>query len=195
MFTIAVISGDVRIAPHNLHLDAVEAVTDEIQKAYCDKVVDNVGLAVTVYEIDSIEGGHVYPSEGAAHFLVTFRLVMFCPFLGEVLLGKLSKCDETGIYVSLGFFEDVHIPEHMLQVPSHYDEKEKVWVWKFDDNDMYMDLDEEIRFKVHSVRFPPRPPGDPPMISTASGKSGIFAPMQVEGNINGDGLGLVSWWS
>lgn len=59
----------------------------------------------------------------------------------------------------MDFFEDVLIPEHALQDPSFYDESERLWVWKFDGNDMYMDLQEPIRFRVQSVTFsaPPTP--------------------------------------
>ncbi|KAG0612551.1 hypothetical protein M758_6G036600 [Ceratodon purpureus] len=51
--------------------------------------------------------------------MVNFRLVMFRPFVGEVLIAKLKRCDKAGLYLSLGsFFEDRHIPEHLLQQPS-----------------------------------------------------------------------------
>lgn len=55
--------------------------------------------------------------------------------------------------MSLGFFDDVFIPEHALQEPSFFDDHEKLWVWKFEDSDMYMDLEEEVRFRVHAVKF------------------------------------------
>lgn len=102
--------------------------------------------------------------------------------------------------ISLGFFNDILIPEYALQEPSVYDETEKLWVWRYDDNDMYMDLDELVRFKVHSVRFNPTPTplqlqnatGDDKLLGTAARP---FAPMQIVGEINGDGLGLCSWWN
>ncbi len=59
----------------------------------------------------------------------------------------------TGIKITLGFFEDILVPEYALQDPSFFDDSEKLWVWKFDGNDMYMDLQEEVRFRVHSVKF------------------------------------------
>jgi DNA-directed RNA polymerase subunit E'/Rpb7 len=38
------------------------------------------------------EGGHVYPNDGAAYFKARFRLVIFRPFVGEVLVGTLTAC-------------------------------------------------------------------------------------------------------
>lgn len=103
---------------------------------------------------------------------------------------------------------------------------------------MYMDLQEEVRFRVHSVKFNSIPTpaqllamqgkqhlptivpqraagqrsqpvvtfrsdlgadvaslpaaGDDKLIGTAARP---FAPMEVIGDINGDGLGLSSWWA
>jgi DNA-directed RNA polymerase III subunit RPC8 len=77
---------------------------------------------------------------------VDFRLVMFRPFVGEVLIAKLKTCDKSGLYLSLGsFFDDIHIPEHLLQQPSTFDEDEKLWVWNYNGTPMYMDLDEDVR--------------------------------------------------
>lgn len=71
--------------------------------------------------------------------------------------------------VSLGFFEDIYVPEHALQDPSLFDDNEKLWMWKFDDNDMYMDLQEEVRFRVDSVKFLPLP--TPLQLQNATGNA------------------------
>ena len=56
-----------------------------------DKVVPKAGLVVCVYDILDIQGGFVYPSDGAAIYDVTFRLVVFLPFIGEVIVGRLAS--------------------------------------------------------------------------------------------------------
>lgn len=56
-----------------------------------DKVVPDVGLVITVYDIVDISGGFIYPSDGAAIFDVLFRLVVFVPFVGEVIVGRLIR--------------------------------------------------------------------------------------------------------
>lgn len=42
--------------------------------------------------VSCAEGGHVYPNDGAAYFKARFRLVVFRPFVGEVLVGTLTAC-------------------------------------------------------------------------------------------------------
>ncbi|XP_039792614.1 uncharacterized protein LOC120658406 isoform X1 [Panicum virgatum] len=63
------------------------------------------------------------------------------------------------------------------------------WMLKTEDEDeLYLDLDDEIRFLVSSTKYLPIPikqkEDDPP-----------FSPMQIVGSIKGDGLGLLAWWS
>ena len=60
---------------------------------------------------------------------------------------------QTGVAVTLGFFDDVVIPPEALQHPYRFDENEQVWVWEYpteegDHHDLYMDIGEEIRFMV-----------------------------------------------
>jgi len=92
------------------------------------------------------------------------------------------------------FYTSIH------QDPSFFDDSEKLWIWKFDGNDMYMDVGETVRVRVHSLRYntPPTPiqlqnaQGDDKLIGTALRP---FSPLEVVGDINGDGLGLLSWWA
>mmetsp|Transcript_20958 Transcript_20958/g.35134 ORF Transcript_20958/g.35134 Transcript_20958/m.35134 type:complete len:206 (+) Transcript_20958:438-1055(+) len=204
MFIISTISDShVRIVPENLAKSRAEAVSDAIEQIYVDKVFPDLGLCVSLYEIIKIEGGTVYHLDGAATFFVTFSLVVFRPFPGEIMTAKLSKCDSAGVKLSFGFFDDVSLPEHALQEPSTFDPKEKLWVWKVDGNEAFMDIGEEVRFRVVAVRFPEEPSqasllnadnqmeGAEPVLGSSQRP---FAPMIIEGDINADGLGCVSWW-
>ena len=58
-----------------------------------------------------------------------------------------------GLWVSLTFFDDVFVPAHSLQSPSVFNEEEKLWLWEFDDNKMYMDIDEPVKLRVKDVKF------------------------------------------
>jgi DNA-directed RNA polymerase subunit RpoE len=199
MFQIARLEDpNVKILPENLGKPRLTAITQVIEDLYVDKVVKDLGLVVTLYEIVSIEGGTVYPGEGSAHFHVVFKAVVFRPFVGEVLEGVLKKADRKGLYVHLGFFNDVFVPEHMLQEPSAFDEEEQLWVWNYQNSRMFMDLDEPVRFRCSSVRFPEQPrnakalDGNSPLLGRTY--EGNFAPMVIVGDVNADGLGLTSWW-
>lgn len=44
------------------------------------------------------------------------------------------------VAVTLGFFDDIFIPEASLQHPSRFDEGEQVWVWEYQGEDSKHDL-------------------------------------------------------
>ena len=189
---------NVKILPENLGKPRLEAITQEIESLYIDKVIKDLGLVITLYEIVSIEGGTVYPGEGSAHFKVEFRVVVFRPFNGEILEGTLKRADKTGLYVDIGFFSDIFVPEHLMQEPSVFDEDEQLWVWMYEDAKMFMDLEEPVRIRVQGIKFPDQPRTSDELVERTALEGatpdGTFAPMVVMADINADGLGLISWW-
>ncbi|CAL8463542.1 g3076 [Coccomyxa elongata] len=200
MFILSELEDKFRIEPAELGRPTIEAVTSVIEQQYVDKVVSDLGLVVTIYDILDIQGGSVYASEGAAHYTVKFRLVVFRPFDGEIFEGRLTKCDKTGLHISLEFFEDIFIPDHSLPSPSFFNEEEGLWFWKFEEQPMWLEVEDAIRLRVKSVKFRKAPNaqqlrnaseagGD--MLGTAANP---FAPMQIVGAVDEDGLGVVSWW-
>lgn len=100
-----------------------------LDRAYVDKVIPSLGLVVTLYDVVAIGPGLVHPSDGGAHHTVTFRVVVFRPFPGETLLGRVLAQDEhEGVRVSLGFFDDLIIPPHGFAENTAWDPTEKVRV-------------------------------------------------------------------
>ena len=147
------------------------------------------------------------------NFTVKFRLVVFRPFVGEVLIGKIRSCTEEGLSVSLAFFDDIFIPAHCLQSGSTFNTEERLWVWNYDGNELFMDLDEKIRFRVLAESFAEVAPvlKEALLASVANKLSGTSAlteadqkmalesvstvpPYKIIASVAEDGLGLLSWW-
>jgi DNA-directed RNA polymerase subunit RpoE len=151
MFILSRLSDNIRVQPSELSKPPLQSVTEVIQERYFDKVIPQLGLVVTLYDVLSIEGGFIHPNDGAAYFKVEFRVVVFRPFVGEVITGKLRTCSKEGLYISLGdFFDDVFVPEHALQEPSFFNDVEKLWLWKFDGKKGTADVD---GWTIGSVRL------------------------------------------
>ena len=60
MFILSEIEDDIRVEPRYLGLSPLEAVMAVIQRRYIDRVVPDLGLVVTIYDVGLIEGGFVY---------------------------------------------------------------------------------------------------------------------------------------
>ena len=90
------------------------------------------GLVISVYDILDAKDPIVHPAEGCCHQQLTFRVVVFKPFVGEILVGKLIESSEQGIKLSVKFFDDIFIPFYLLPKPSVFDHSTSTWIWKFD---------------------------------------------------------------
>ncbi|XP_021827445.1 DNA-directed RNA polymerase III subunit RPC8-like isoform X2 [Prunus avium] len=172
MFYLSRIEHTLRLPPHLLSLRLEDAVRGELEKLFLDKVIANLGLCISVHSIQSIKDGFILPNDGHPTFRVEFTLIMFRPFVGEIIVAKLKESTANGLLL---FAEDYR--------------DRVVWIWKFPDSDEELVIDgiDQIKFQVHSVNFPPIPIEQPE-------DSKPFAPMVVTGSIDFDGLGLVSWW-
>ncbi|KAG8227184.1 hypothetical protein J437_LFUL003390 [Ladona fulva] len=175
MFVLSEMKHVVRIPPHKFHMNLNDAIFEELNKKLANKVVLGVGLVVALRDLKKLEDSYVFPGDGASHTKVSFRCVVFRPFMEEILVGKIRSSSREGVVVTLGFFEDILIPPLSLQYPSRFDEVEQVWVWEYQTDggaedgsqdeggkhNLFMDPGESIRFRVTSETFSDTTPGLP----------------------------------
>ena len=57
----------------------------------------------------------------------------------------LVSCCSKGLKVDLGFFDDLLVPEYHFPAEYWFHSQDGLWVWKYEGNDMYLDLKETIR--------------------------------------------------
>eukprot|EP00916_Digyalum_oweni_P009460 GHVL01015946.1.p1 GENE.GHVL01015946.1~~GHVL01015946.1.p1 ORF type:complete len:174 (+),score=24.39 GHVL01015946.1:135-656(+) len=162
------------------------------------KVVHNVGLCIALWDIEKYERSFIYPGDGATHTIVHFRYVVFRPTVDEILVGKVKNCSKEGISVSMGFFDDIFIPEDNLPHPSKFSETEQMWAWKYEEHDLYIEIGHEIRFRVMEEKFVDTSPTGPEGITmeTTDPEPGPKrSPYTIVGTLAEQGLGLLSWWA
>jgi len=126
---------------------------------------------------------------------VIFRLIVFRPFKGEIILGKITSGTEQGIKIGVEFFNDILIPPSLLLDGARFDCTDQVWIWDNGEGAIfYFDLGEIVRFRVEAEEWHdqiPNAPGphDGSMITERKPPYSIVGSMQIAG------LGLVAWWS
>jgi len=204
MFILSEMENVTRILPEQFNVKLNDAIAVELNKKLANKVVLNVGLCIALYDIVKLQDSFIFPGDGASHTRVTFRYIVFRPFIEEILLGKIRTCSQEGVHVSLGFFDDIVIPPTALQHPSRFDETEQAWVWEYDTgdggkHDLFMDAGETIRFRVTAETFNetcPTQPNTKPLGLNAESADGAEnkVPYCLTGSINEPGLGLLTWW-
>lgn len=114
MFVLSRVSDIVKLAPSTFSIPTETALTSTINAKFSNRVVQDVGLCICLFDILHSSDGVVKAGDGCAYVTVEFRLVVFRPFIGEVLTGTIANCSPEGIKVTLGFFDDILIPKHLL---------------------------------------------------------------------------------
>lgn len=119
MFSLAKLEDLVRVKPEAFKLSRLEAIEDELNKKYGNKVVLTLGLALRVYDISSVSDPIVHACQDGSYqckgtvspYLVQFRVMLFKPEIGEVMTGEIKSGDaEIGLRINVDFFDDIYIP-------------------------------------------------------------------------------------
>lgn len=195
MFNLTSIEDIIRIEPSQFGKPVEKVLELEINRKYANRVVHNIGLCVCAYDIESHGDGLIKPGDGAVYVKTKFRIIVFRPFVGEVLVGWVSSCTEEGINVRTEFFDDIYIPKSLLFEKCEFvagEKGENAWIWKTSDYDLYIDINEKIRFRVEQEHFVEQHPRGPKQ--TEEELASCTAPYTIVGSCQIDGMGLVSWW-
>ncbi|CCH60109.1 hypothetical protein TBLA_0C03050 [Henningerozyma blattae CBS 6284] len=204
MFILSKISDLVRIPPDQFHRDSISAIMHQLNKRYANKIVPRIGLCVTIYDLLEVDQGQLKPGDGGSYINVTFRAIIFKPFVGEIITGWIAECTNEGIKVSLsGAFSDIFIPKNMLFEGCYFAPEDNAWVWPMDEETkLYFDINEKIRFRVEKEVFldvKPKSPKEKELEEQAQNdeeqpkveKPPAYALL---GSCQTDGMGLISWW-
>lgn len=224
MFILARLTDTIRVLQTRPGRNLRACIADEINIKYSNRVVNDLGLCISVRAIDSIGSPRFYTGSGGMFIKVVFRVIVFRPVKDEVILCRVMHEDETGIMASVGFFDHIFIPKAKLPNPSQFDKKDRLWVWAFEDEKFHIEIDGEIRVRVESIKFNDPKPGAQAAEQTATSVGGevkggaagsgtvggaasgaaeakktlsiseVQAPMLICATMNDDGLGPVDWW-
>jgi DNA-directed RNA polymerase III subunit RPC8 len=166
MYVLAEMKDIVHVKPWQFNQDLRIVIENELNLKFSNKVVYDLGLCIALFDILDIDDSYIFPGDGCSHTRVTFRYIVFRPFIDEILVGKVKSCSREGIHITMMFFDDIFIPSNNLQKPSRFDEREQLFVWQYDTgestHDLFIDIGEEIRFRVKDETFHDTTPNGPP---------------------------------
>ncbi|KAK4103177.1 hypothetical protein N658DRAFT_522549 [Parathielavia hyrcaniae] len=199
MFLLTKIADLVQIAPDDFRKQSYAAIEDNINNKYANKAVQKIGLCICLWDILWTSEGLIGQGDGMVNVNVEFRLVVFRPFKGEVIAARIADQSPEGINLVTNFFDDIFVPWTDLPDGSEFEPSEKLWVWKVDDQVMYFDNNEMVRFKVMAEEWHDQTPSKPvePVEGTEEQQPApinIKPPYKIMGSMNGPGLGVCLWW-
>lgn len=168
MFHLLEAKDKLRISPAEFDYGSV---MHQIDLKYSNKVISK-GLILSLWDILHYSDAVVHQGEGSIVLESKFRLLIFRPLINQIIIGKIKSNDSTGLYVTLGFFDDLFVPCAYLKENSTFDSQ--TWIWNFNGEKLYMDKGQEIRVKCVKTEFKEK--------------------FTVLASIADDGLGLSCWY-
>jgi DNA-directed RNA polymerase III subunit RPC8 len=149
MYVLVEMRDIIHVKPWQFDQDLKIVIEEELNKKLANKVIYQLGLCIALFDIVKMEDSYIFPGDGSSHTRVTFRFVVFRPFIDEILAGKVKSSSREGIHVGMSFFDDIFIPAANLPTPTRFDETEQLYIWQYDTgesiHDLYIDIGEELR--------------------------------------------------
>lgn len=191
MFILSKLADLVQIAPEDFSKRSIEAIEDNINAKYSNKVIQKIGLCISLYDVLWTSEGLIGHGTGLVNVNVEFRMIVFRPFKGEVMLGKIRSSTVNGINIRTDFFDEIFIPFSELPTEAEYNHSEQLWIWNFDGEPLFYDNHETVRFQVVDEEWHDQTPAGPP-----KGGEEVVAmpPYKIKGSMAREGLGVCLWW-
>ncbi|OJI97767.1 hypothetical protein ASPVEDRAFT_49718 [Aspergillus versicolor CBS 583.65] len=161
MFILTTISDLIQISPEDFSKYSSIAIEDNINEKYANKVIQKIGLCIGFYDLLESSDGLIGHGNGLVNVNVKFRLIVFRPFRGEIVLGKISSATEHGIKVGVEFFNDILVPPDLLLDGARFDYQDQVWIWENEEGTFYFDVGEVVRFRVEMEEWHDQIPNAP----------------------------------
>lgn len=114
MFYKVKVKDHIRVPPNLFHLAPEKALVERIRKKYSGYSSQELGIVVSVLDLEEVGDGAVIAGDGASYYEVTFELATFKPELNEVVLGRVRDVAEFGAFMNIGPIDGmIHISQTM----------------------------------------------------------------------------------
>jgi len=193
MFILTKLADLVQIIPEDFSKDAAQAIEDNINAKYANKVIQKIGLCICLYDLLFASDGLIGHGNGLVNVNVEFRLIVFRPFKHEVMTGRISSATPHGIRIRTHFFDEIFVPYDLLPEGSEFSHQDQLFVWKTDDGqELFYDNQETVRFRVEEEEWHDQSPVGP---SEKEDPAQVLkSPYGITASMADAGLGPCLWW-
>ncbi|KAI2472151.1 RNA polymerase III subunit Rpc25-domain-containing protein [Annulohypoxylon bovei var. microspora] len=194
MFILTKMADLVQIRPDQFEKPSHIAIEDAINSKYSNRVIQKIGLCICMYDLLWASEGLIGHGSGMVNVNVEFRMVVFRPFKGEVMFGRITKASAEGIQIRTDFFEDIFVEYKELPENTLYNHQEEAWTWVYDpeSDPMFYDKNEMVRFQVQDESWQDQRPDNAEQEEVDRAKK--LSPYSIAGSMMKEGLGVCLWW-
>ncbi|KXB06197.1 DNA-directed RNA polymerase subunit E' [candidate division MSBL1 archaeon SCGC-AAA382F02] len=130
MFELIKIKDTVRVPPERFDEPREDVVLDILRKSYEGLLDNDLGVILSVIDVEEVNIGKVVMGEAASFHKVTFTALVYKPMLHEITPGEVVEIVNFGAFVRLGAMDGL---AHVSQITDDYishDQKKSALVGK-----------------------------------------------------------------
>jgi DNA-directed RNA polymerase subunit E' len=117
LYYLSKIQDTVRIPPYKFEDPLEEVVIETLNETYNGELDKNLGLLVSVNDVEEIGEGKIIMGDGAAYHDVIFNAIFYKPEIQEIIRGYVIEISEFGAFVRFGPMDGL---VHVSQVTDDY---------------------------------------------------------------------------
>jgi DNA-directed RNA polymerase subunit E' len=128
MYKILSVRDKVRVPPSKFGFPMKEAVKASLEERWEGIIDRRMGVMLSVTEVTDVGEGTILPGDGAIHYPVDFKLLVYFPEMHELIKGYVIDVTEFGIFIRMGPLDGmVHVSQIMDDFVS-YDNKNVIFM-------------------------------------------------------------------
>jgi DNA-directed RNA polymerase subunit E' len=149
MYKILTVSDRVRVPPAKFGMSMEEAIKASLEDRWEGIIDRKLGVILSVTAIDEVGEGTILPGDGAIHYPVEFKMMVYFPEMHELIKGYVIDVTEFGIFIRLGPLDGmVHVSQIMDDFVS-YDNKNSIFLGR--DTKRTLKESDTVRARVISI--------------------------------------------
>lgn len=149
MYKLLKVKDVVRIPPRMFTMDPGEAAKIVLRETYEGIYDRDEGVVLAVLDVEEVSEGLIVPGDGATYHEVVFNVLVWRPFMHEVVEGEVIDVAPYGAFIRIGPMDGlVHISQLMDDYVV-FDEKNKQFLGK--ETKRILKLGDDVRARIMAI--------------------------------------------
>ncbi len=149
MFEIVKVKDTVRIPPEKFGKQMKKALVNLAQEEYEGLLDEDLGVIVAVINAKKTGEGKVVLGDGAAYYEAEIEMLVFKPYMHEVVEGKVTEITEFGAFVNIGPVEGLIHVSQIMDEYLNYDSKNAMFIGK--NSKKKLKVDDRVLARIVSI--------------------------------------------
>ncbi len=149
MYSVVKVREKVRVPPKLLGEKLEKSILEIVQEGYEGLIDEDIGLVIAITKAGNIGEGKVVLGDGAAYYEADIEMLVYKPFMHEIVEGNISEITEFGAFIRISPIEGLIHVSQIMDDYINYDAKMPGFVGK--KTSKKLTVDDEVIARVVTI--------------------------------------------